>query len=134
MTIFKMVILVNGEEKVYFPKSEEVRNRNIEAAKAKGYKVIKNKKLYPIGNFNKYQHVFYNEVDRAWNRIYDIEEGKSNEDMDEAYEWLEKCQEAQGKFDFGPQDVNGVVYVEYEDYKFMKDVIGGYAYRHGGIV
>ena len=48
-------------------------------------------------------------------------------------EQYEKSQELIGKWDCNPQ-VNGIVYAYYEDYKMMKDVIGGYAWRHNGYV
>ena len=40
----------------------------------------------------------------------------------------------QEKFDSNPKDTKGVVYALYDDYKLMKDIIGGYAWRHGGCV
>lgn len=91
--------------------------------------------MYPIGHFLKYQHVFYNAVDRAWNRVYDLREqnapiGK----IDSATDWAYKVEDLLDKFNRNPQDKNGIVYVLYEDYKVMKDIIGGYAYRHGGTV
>ena len=39
-----------------------------------------------------------------------------------------------GKFDYGFKDANGMVYMEYKDYKVAKDIIGGYAFRHNGTV
>lgn len=132
MTIFRMVIEINGEQKVFFPKSEEKRQKNLQAAKELGYKVIQNEKMYPVGRWDKYQHVFYNATDRAWNSLHDAED--SGEGFDEAEEWLERCEELQGKWDCNPQDANGIVYALYKDYKDMKDIIGGYAYRHGGRV
>ena len=38
------------------------------------------------------------------------------------------------KFDCNPKDARGIVYALYDDYKLMKDIIGGYAWRHGGYV
>lgn len=86
------------------------------------------KKLYPIGKFTTYQHVFYNYNDRMYNKMYDEEH---SEEACEAYDESERLLDV---FNTNPQDANGIVYVEYNDYKVMKDIIGGYAVRHGGRV
>ncbi len=86
-----------------------------------------NKKMYPVGKWNKYQHVFYNYMDRCFNSMCESEYDKKESDK------YEKSQELAGKWDYNPQ-VNGIVYAYYEDYKMMKDVIGGYAWRHNGYV
>jgi len=89
------------------------------------------KKMYPVGKWITYQHVFYNANDRAWNALHDAEE--KGGDVEHAASWLERVQELLGKWDSNPQ-VDGIVYALYEDYKTMKDIIGGYAERHGGFV
>lgn len=89
---------------------------------------VKGKKYYPVGHFLKYQHIFYNYNDRCANAYYD------DMDNDHAYEQFERAQELLEKFNTNPQDKNGIVYAEYEDYKEMKDIIGGYAERHNGYV
>ena len=66
--------------------------------------------------------------------MYDAEQSGTVEQLDKAIEWNEKVNDLLGKFDCGFQDANGMVYMEYKDYKVAKDIIGGYAYRHGGIV
>ena len=95
---------------------------------------IQGKKYYPVANWYKCQHVFYNAVDRAWNRVYDARDNGSIEEEEKAEEWLEKCEDLLQKFDCNPKDARGIVYALYEDYKIMKDIIGGYAFRHGGYV
>ena len=91
---------------------------------------VTGKKMYPVGKWVTYQHVFYNASDRAHNALYDANTG---DEMDKALTWLERVEELQSKWDFNPQ-VNGIVYAIYEDYKTMKDIIGGYMWRHGGRV
>lgn len=86
-----------------------------------------NKKMYPVGKWNEYQHVFYNYMDICFNSMYESEYDKKESDK------YEKSQELMEKWNCNPQ-VNGVVYAYYEDYKMMKDVIGGYAWRHNGYV
>lgn len=90
-------------------------------------------KMYPVGKFLKYQHVFYNASDRAFNSYYDALETDSAEEIDRAEEWRARVDDILDKFNSNPQ-VNGVVYAYYEDYKIMKDIIGGYAERHNGYV
>ena len=90
-------------------------------------------KMYPVGKFLKYQHIFYNESDRAFNSYYDALETGSAEEIDRAEEWRARVDDILDKFNSNPQ-VNGVVYAYYEDYKIMKDIIGGYAERHNGYV
>lgn len=85
------------------------------------------KKLYPVANWEKNQHVFYNYEDIMAVEHYD------NPDSDEAYDKWEEAQDLLGKFDSNPQ-ANGIVYAEYEDYKKMKDIIGEYVWRHNGNV
>lgn len=90
-------------------------------------------KMYPVGKFLKYQHVFYNASDMASNSYYDALETGSAEEIDRAEEWRTRVDDILDKFNSNPQ-VNGVVYAYYEDYKTMKDIIGGYAERHNGYV
>ena len=93
---------------------------------------IKGKKYYPVASWYKCQHVFYNEVDRAWNRLYDVRDNGTAEE--EAEEWIEKVEDILQKFECNPKDTRGVVYALYDDYKLMKDIIVGYTWRHGGCV
>ena len=95
---------------------------------------IKGKKYYPVANWYKCQHVFYNAVDRAWCRLYDARDNGTAEEEEEAEEWLAKAEDMLQKFDCNPKDARGIVYALYDDYKLMKDIIGGYAWRHGGYV
>ena len=95
---------------------------------------IKGKKYYPVASWYRCQHVFYNAVDRAWCRLYDARDNGTAEEEEEAEEWLAKAEDMQQKFDSNPKDAKGVVYALYDDYKLMKDIIGGYAWRHGGCV
>ena len=132
--MYKMVLLINGKEKVICNTTEDKFNRNLEAAKAKGYQVLNKVKLYPVGNWYKYQHVLYNAHDRAMNAMYDAEESGNAEQLSKAIDWNEIVNDLLDKFDCGPRDNNGIVYMEYKDYKVAKDIIGGYAYRHGGTV
>lgn len=89
--------------------------------------IIKNgKKYYPVGKWHKYQHVFYNYEDRCANEWYET-------DSDEAYEKFEKSQDILNKWETNPQR-DGIVYALYNDYKLMKDIIGGYMWRHNGVV
>ena len=88
------------------------------------------KKMYTVGRWITYQHVFYNAIDRANIAVYDAQTG---DEMDKALDWLDRVEDLLSKWDFNPR-VNGIVYAIYEDYKTMKDIIGGYAWRHGGTV
>ena len=132
--MYKMVLLINGKEKVICNTTEEKFNRNLEVAKARGYQVLNKTKLYPVGNWYKYQHVLYNAYDRAMNAMYDAEQSGTAEQLDKAIEWNERVEDLLSKFDCGFQDANGMVYMEYKDYKETKDIIGEYAYRHNGTV
>ena len=132
--MYKMVLLINGKEKVICNTAEEKFNRNLEVAKARGYQVLNKTKLYPVGNWYKYQHVLYNTHDRAMNAMYDAEESGTAEQLDKAIEWNERVEDLLEKFDCGIQDSTGMVYMEYKDYKETKDIIGEYAYRHNGTV
>lgn len=132
--MYKMVLLINGKEKVICNTTEEKFNRNLEVAKARGYQVLNKTKLYPVGNWYKYQHVLYNAHDRAMNVMYDAEQSGTAEQLDNAIEWNERVEDLLEKFDCGIQDSTGMVYMEYKDYKETKDIINAYAYRHGGTV
>lgn len=132
--MYKMTLLINGKEKVICNTTKEKFNKNLEVAKTKDYQVLNKTKLYPVGNWYKYQHVFYNAHDRAMNALYDMQQSGTAEQLDKAIEWSERVEDLLGKFDCGPRDRSGMVYAEYKDYKAMKDIIGGYAYRHGGTV
>lgn len=132
MLMFKIVFEADGKERTIISKSEGKANQTLQEVKEKGYRVTKNVKLYPVASWERTQHVFYNAVDRAQNSLFDARE--SGAGIEEAEECLEKYNNALAKFDFGPKDSRGVVYAEYNDYKFMKDVIGGYAARHNGHV
>ena len=132
--MYKMTLLINGKEKVICNTTEEKFNRNLEVAKARGYQVLNKTKLYPVGNWYKYQHVLYNVHDRAMNAMYDAEQSGTAEQLDKAIEWNERVEDLLGKFDCGFQDSTGMVYMEYKDYKATKDIINAYAYRHGGAV
>lgn len=131
---FMLVVNINGNKKTIVNKSEEVYKKNLSICKDRGYEVIKKTKLYPVGNWYKYQHVFYNAHDRAMNAMYDAEQSGTIEQLNKAIEWNEKVEDLLGKFDCGFQDANGMVYMEYKDYKVAKDIIGGYAWRHNGTV
>lgn len=116
-----------GDNKVCRVFGEKKRDTALKNAQARGYRVHSVIKMYPVASWERNQHVFYNLCDRMANAYYD---SNSEEDYDRWQEAQRLC----GAFDCGPQDANGVVYAEYEDYKAMKDFIGGYAYRHGGRV
>lgn len=124
----------NNQDKTVVNTTEEMFNKNLQTISDKGFTLVKKCKLYPVGKFTKYQHVFYNANDRAWNALYDAQESGTSEEIDKAYEWKDKVEDLLSKFDFGYQDKNGMVYAEYEDYKAMKDIIGEYAWRHDGRV
>ena len=91
-------------------------------------------KMYPVGKFTTYQHVFYNASDRAYNAFYDALESGTSDEFDKACEWKERVEDILTKWNSNPQDKNGIVYATYEDYKTMKDIIGGYVWRHNGYV
>ena len=131
---FKLVVNIEGKSKTIINSTEERFNKNIAVAKEKGYTIEKKCKLYPVGNWYKYQHVFYNANDRAWNYLHDAQESGNKEEIDKAYENLEMVQHLLDVFDGGYKDSNGMVYAEYQDYKRMKDTIGAYACRHNGYV
>ena len=130
--MYKMTLLINGKKKVICNTTEERFNKNLEVAKARGYQVLNKTKLYPVGNWYKYQHVFYNAHERAMIAMYDAEESGNTEQLSKAIEWNEIVNDLLDKFDCGFQDANGMVYMEYKDYKVAKDIIGGYAFRHNG--
>lgn len=92
------------------------------------------KKMYPVGKYLTYQHVFYNASDRAYNAFYDAMENGSAEEFDKASAWRDRVEELLDKWLTNPQDSNGIVYALWEDYSTMKDIIGGYAVRHNGYV
>lgn len=131
MLMLRIVFEANGKQ-ITIHRSEEKAAKALQEVKERGYRLIKTVKLYPVGSWERNQHVFYNAVDRAQNSLFDARENGAG--IEEAEEWLEKCNNALARFDFGPKDSRGVVYAEYNDYKFMKDVIGGYAMRHNGYV
>lgn len=131
---FMLVVNINGNKKTIVNKSEEAYKKNLSICKDRGYEVIKKTKLYPVGNWYKYQHVLYNAHDRAMNAMHDAEQSGTAEQLDKAIEWNERVEDLLGKFDCGFQDANGMVYMEYKDYKVVKDIIGGYAWRHNGTV
>lgn len=132
--MYKMTLLINGKEKVICNTTEEKFNRNLEVAKTKGYKVLNKTKLYPVGRWETYQHVLYNAHDRAMIAMYDAEESGNAEQLSKAIDWNEIVNDLLDKFDCGPRDNNDMVYMEYKDYKVVKDIIGGYAWRHNGTV
>ena len=131
---FMLVVNINGNKKTIVNNSEETYKKNLSICKDRGYEVIKKTKLYPVGKWETYQHVFYNAHDRAMNAMYDAEESGNEEQLSKAIDWNEKVNDLLDKFDCGFQDVNGMVYMEYKDYKVAKDIIGGYAFRHNGTV
>ena len=131
MLMLRIVFEANGKQ-ITIHRSEEKAAKALQEVKERGYNLIKTVKLYPVGSWYRNQHVFYNAVDRAQNSLFDARENGVG--IEEAEEWLEKCNNALARFDFGPKDSREVVYAEYNDYKFMKDVIGGYAMRHNGYV
>ena len=67
-----------------------------------------------------------NKIDICYNEMFENRTDETEEKFETAQELLEK-------FEANPR-VNGIVYAYYEDYKKMKDIIGAYAYRHGGRV
>ena len=131
---FMLVVNINGNKKTIVNNSEEAYKKNLSICKDRGYEVIKKTKLYPVGRWETYQHVFYNAHDRAMNAIYDAEEQGNEEQLSKAIDWNEIVNDLLDKFDCGFQDANGMVYMEYKDYKVAKDIIGGYAWRHNGTV
>lgn len=90
------------------------------------YDTKNNKKMYPVGKWITYSHVFYNYDDICYNEMFENRTDETEEKFETAQELLEK-------FETNPR-VKGIVYAYYEDYKKMKDIIGAYAYRHGGRV
>ena len=131
---FMLVVNINGNKKTIVNNSEEVYKKNLSICKDRGYEVIKKTKLYPVGRWETYQHVFYNAHDRAMIAMYDAEESGNAEQLSKSIDWNEKVNDLLDKFDCGFQDANGMVYMEYKDYKVAKDIIGGYAWRHNGTV
>lgn len=131
---FMLVVNINGKKKTIVNNSEETYKKNLSICKDRGYEVIKKTKLYPVGRWETYQHVFYNAHDRAMNAIYNAEESGNAEQLSKAIDWNEIVNDLLDKFDYGYQDANGMVYMEYKDYKVAKDIIGGYTFRHNGTV
>lgn len=85
-----------------------------------------NKKMYPVGKWITYSHVFYNYDDICYNDMMETQTGVSGRKFEES-QYLLNC------FETNPR-VNGVVYAYYKDYKKMKDIIGAYMVRHDGRV
>lgn len=85
-----------------------------------------NKKMYPVGKWVKYSHVFYNYGDICYNNMREKE-------TEESYSKFEESQELLEKFETNPR-INEVVYAYYGDYKKMRDIISAYVYRHGGVI
>lgn len=83
-----------------------------------------NKKMYPVGKWNTYSHVFYNYNDRCFNNMMEMHTEDSEIKLEES-EHLLNC------FERNPR-VNDIVYAYYEDYRKMRDVIEAYVFRHGG--
>lgn len=131
---FMLVVNINGNKKTIINKSEEAYKKNLSICKDRGYEVVKKTKLYPVASWLKTQHVFYNAVDRAENALHDAFENGTEEQFDKASEYRDRVTELCGKFDCMPRDENQVVYMEYNDYRLAKDIIGGYAWRHNGTV
>lgn len=131
MLMLRIVFEANGKQRTIHKPGEKA-DKALQEIKERGYRLIKTVKLYPVASWERNQHVFYNAADRAQNSLFDARE--SGIGIEEAEEWLEKCNNALERFDYGPKDSMGVVYAEYEDYKSMKDIIGGYAVRHNGHV
>ena len=102
--MYKMTLLINGKEKVICNTTEEKFNRNLEIAKVRGYQVLNKTKLYPVGNWYKYQHVLYNAHDRAMNAMYDAEQSGTAEQLDKAIEWNERVEDLLEMLDSGIQD------------------------------
>ena len=71
------------------------------------------KKLYPVCNWEKNQHILYNAHDRIMNAIY---EGKAEWD---AVDRIEKAMSA-----FDSHVVKGVVYATYEDSFLIRLYLG----------
>lgn len=86
-------------------------------------------KLYPVGNWYRFQHMFYNAVDRAYNNYYDNMDYRTDSEDEIALMRLKRCEELCCKWDSNPQ-VNGIVFATYKDYCDMRDIIGGYIARH----
>lgn len=95
---------------------------------------FKGKRYYPVGSVYKCQHIFFNEVDRAHNNLYDARNYGTCEEEEKAIERVDKAEYMLEKFESNPIDKNGIVYALYDDYKIMKDTIAAYAHRHGGRV
>ena len=131
---FMLVVNINGNKKTIVNNSEEVYKKNLIICKDRGYEVIKKTKLYPVASWLKTQHVFYNAVDRAENALHDAFENRTGDQLDKAIEWRDRVEELREKFDCMPRDGKQVVYMEYNDYKLAKDVIGAYAWRHNGVI
>lgn len=131
MLMLRIVFEANGKQ-ITIHRSEEKADKALQQIKERGYNLIKTVKLYPVGSWERNQHVFYNAVDIAQNSLFDAMENGVG--IEEAEECLDKYSNALARFDFGPKDSRGVVYAEYNDYKFMKDVIGAYAEIHNGHV
>ena len=95
---------------------------------------FKGKRYYPVGSVYKCQHIFFNEVDRAYNNLYDVRNYGTHDEENKAIDRVDKAEYMLEKFESNPIDKNGIVYALYDDYKMMKDTIAAYAHRHGGRV
>ena len=46
---------------------------------------FKGKKYYPVGSVYKCKHIFFNEVDRAYNNLYDVRNYGTREEEEKSY-------------------------------------------------
>lgn len=81
----------------------------------------RNKKMYPVGNFMNHQHMIFNYSDKCYNEMMETETSDS-------YDRFYESEQLVDKFNTNPR-INGIVYAYYEDYKKLKDIIGGYIVR-----
>ena len=89
--------------------------------KCKIYRNKDGEKLYPLCNWERNQHIFYNYADRCANAYYDSE-------TQEAYDEWQEAQRLIGVFD--RYIINGIAYTTYKDRVKMLNIIGGYQMRH----
>lgn len=85
-----------------------------------------NKKLYPVGKWYTYSHMFYNYNDICYNNM-------TEKETEESYMKFEESQKLLETFETNPR-LNGIVYAYYEDYNKMRSIIEVYIHRHNGLI
>lgn len=108
---------INGQVKTYYPKNEATMKKNLEVAKAKGYKKISSKKLYPFSTM-KNQHNFELINNICCNTMWDMDHNEIPYDNAEYNRLYDLRQKAEKYFCYELP----VAWVPYEELVEMKEI------------